>query len=519
MTGADARERVAAMKARGVTPLEPYLGSNNPWRCICNVCGASVRPRYSTVVTAGKGGCNFCAKKNAAATRQKTSETRALTLAFQLGLKPLNEYPGAHGTWELECIRCGNITRKKAQGVLSGRGCQKCSSKNAGATKKVNNSEKANAAFIKADLRPLVPYPGANSPWTSQCLGCGQIVSPRYSGISSGQGGCTACGIKRRAKIRSTSEQDALKILAASQARPLVPFPGAAKAWKSICLKCGMTVSPSLQNLKTGHGACKRCAMVSTDSSFDFFGPAIFYLMESVALGAYKIGIAGTNTKRVSEHKRNGWVLLEQIETPYGYQVWFAEGKVLAWLRADMRIEACVEPDAMPQGGFTETFSKGSISPKKVWSRVVFEISSPEMPIPEQITSGTAKSKSRRSCTVVDDGVSCKSIHYSNGYCRKHYGAWKAYGNPLTTKRIVYSNEFCEVIENSNICGGEVNRKGMCSVHYYRNYVYGDPTKLLRPTPKVLPKKCAITGCDGKPYSLGKCSKHYHAARRGAGKR
>jgi hypothetical protein len=258
--------------------------------------------------------------------------------------------------------------------------------------------------------------------------------------------------------------------------------------------------------------------MVSVDSSFDFFGPALFYLMESVPLGAYKIGIAGKNTKRVSEHKRNGWTLLEQVETPYGYQVWFAEGKVLAWLRADMQIEACIEPDAMPQGGFTETFPIGSISPKKVWSRVEFEISSPDMPIPEQVSAGTAKSKARRACTLIENAVSCKSIYYSNGYCRKHYEAWRAFGSPITTKKVIYSNSSCEVIEDLQVCGREVDRKGMCSVHYYRNYVYGDPVKMLRPTPKALPKNCQVAGCKGKPYSLGKCLKHYTAQRRNSHK-
>jgi hypothetical protein len=280
-----------------------------------------------------------------------------------------------------------------------------------------------------------------------------------------------------------------------------------------------MTVSPSIQNLKTGHGACRRCSMVSADGSFDFFGPAILYLMKNSSLSAYKIGIAGKNTRRVSEHKRNGWDLLEQIDTPYGYQVWFAEGKVLAWLRADMRIEACIGPDAMPQGGFTETFPIGSIDPKRVWSQVKFEISSPDMPIPEQVASGTAKSKARRSCTLIENAVSCKNIYYSNGYCRKHYGAWKAYGNPLTTKKIIYSNSLCEVIEELKVCGRQVDRKGMCSVHYYRNYVYGDPTKLLRPTPKALPDSCQVSGCGGKPYSLGKCLKHYTSGRRSPGKR
>jgi hypothetical protein len=519
MDGADSRKRAAAMRARGVSPIEPYPGSNNPWKCKCNVCGSVVTPRYQTVVNAGKGGCNVCAKKNAASTRKSQSEIEALAIASKLKLHPLEKYPGAHGKWKLECLRCGSVTNKKAQGVLSGHGCQKCSSKDRATKTKSEKSDSAVAIMFSAGLRPLVEYPGSNSPWSCQCLNCGQIVSPRFTGVSSGQGGCKACGTKRRAKARSISEEDALAILAASQARPLVEFPGAAKAWKSICLRCGMTISPSLQNLKTGHGACRRCAMVSVDSSFDFFGPATLYLMESGSLGAYKIGIAGKNTKRVSEHKRNGWTLLEQIETPYGYQVWFAEGKVLEWLRADMRIEACVEPDAMPQGGFTETFPTGSIAPKKVWSRVKIEISSPDMPIPEQVVAGTAKSKARRSCTLIENAVSCKSIYYSNGYCRKHYGAWKAYGSPLTTKKVTYLNKTCEVKVGRSICGDHVDRKGMCSVHYYRSYTYGDPNVFRRAAPQPLPSRCKETGCKGKPYSLGKCPKHYAADRRKAGKR
>lgn len=50
---------VAAMRAVGLDPLEPYPGSNRDWACRCSKCGRSVKPRYSTVAR-GMGGCRWC---------------------------------------------------------------------------------------------------------------------------------------------------------------------------------------------------------------------------------------------------------------------------------------------------------------------------------------------------------------------------------------------------------------------------------------------------------------------------
>jgi hypothetical protein len=86
-------------------------------------------------------------------------------------------------------------------------------------------------------------------------------------------------------------------------------------------------------------------------------------------------------------------------------------------------------------------------------------------------------------------------------------------------KKVTYSNKSCEVKVGRSICGDDVDRKGMCSVHYYRSYTYGDPSVSRRAAPQSLPSSCKETGCKGKPYSLGKCPKHYASDRRKAGKR
>ena len=53
----------------------------------------------------------------------------------------------------------------------------------------------ARKVMISAGLTPLVQYPGANKPWKSKCRKCKQIVSPHYSSIQSGTG-CGVCAGK-----------------------------------------------------------------------------------------------------------------------------------------------------------------------------------------------------------------------------------------------------------------------------------------------------------------------------------
>lgn len=496
------------MESGGVRPLEPYPGSNARWKCECLRCGSTVFPRYYTVVVAKKGGCNFCAKKDAAQISKKAAETRALEMAGKLKLKPLEPYPRAHEFWKLQCLVCGTVVKKKAYSVTAGKGCLTCNVGNGGRQKKERASQPALHAMLEADLRPLVPYPGRHQPWTSQCLKCGQIVSPRANGILSGQGGCITCGLAKRAKTRSIPEEAAIQLMLASSAKPLVPYPGSRSPWKSTCMKCGLSISPTLHNLKR-HGACKRCSMIQADSAFDYFGDAVFYMIENRKLGAMKIGIAGLETRRLQDHRQNGWAVVKTTETRYGYRAWYAEAKVLAWLRSEKNLAACVDAMNMPQGGYTETFPIGQIDDDEVWAKVLEEIGSSDMPIPQALLDGTASRKARRTCTLVIDGKPCLNKYLANGYCRKHELAWKTYGDPLFTKKVFYPNSECQVIENGESCGKAIDRKGMCSVHYYRSYVYGDPLYLKRPTPNPLPKSCEIDGCIEAPYAKRMCQRHY----------
>ena len=309
------QNRVDEMKSRGVTPLVPYPGANTKWECECQRCESIVYPRYSTVVSAGKGGCNICAKKDAAALRQKATEKLALQQADRLGLKPLIKYPGAHKLWRLECKKCGEITEKMAHGVTQGKGCRFCQAGAGGRAKRESNSEGAIKTLIEAGLTPIAQYPGTHKPWLSICQSCGQIASPRLSGIKAGQGGCRNCGNAKKGQSRRIPDTVALELFYSAGAKPLAPYMNANTPVECICLKCGSVIHPRIAFIKKGHSACRRCALVSADSAFDYFGPATFYLIRNKSLGALKVGIAGAETKRLSAHVQKGWEVLETLNT------------------------------------------------------------------------------------------------------------------------------------------------------------------------------------------------------------
>ncbi len=51
---------VLAMQSAGLEPLEPYPGTQKPWKCRCTKCNREVSPMHLTVAQ-GQGGCKYCA--------------------------------------------------------------------------------------------------------------------------------------------------------------------------------------------------------------------------------------------------------------------------------------------------------------------------------------------------------------------------------------------------------------------------------------------------------------------------
>lgn len=86
----------------------------------------------------------------------------------------------------------------------------------------------------------------------------------------------------------------------------------------------------------------------------------------------------------------------------------------------------------------------------------------------------------------------------ARGMCTKHYKRWQVHGDPLASKARPIS--YC-VVED---CDLRVEGHSLCRKHLRRKRKF-DSTDL---PPK--PTTCAVEGCDRRPIGRGWCRKHYN---------
>lgn len=185
------REARKAMRAAGLTPLEPYVNTGTPWHCRCNRCGAEVWPTRDHIMH-GQGGCRGCGFRDGAAKHRHTNE-RATAEMRKRGFEPLEPYPGSASRWRCKHMKCGRTVSLKYAAVKhTGGGCLQCGFDATHDAQRLAH-DRAAAVMEKAGLRPLEPYKSALAPWRCRCKKCRREVRPRYNSIQQGQGGCIYC--------------------------------------------------------------------------------------------------------------------------------------------------------------------------------------------------------------------------------------------------------------------------------------------------------------------------------------
>ena len=118
----------------------------------------------------------------------------------------------------------------------------------------------AEAFMLNAGYKPLEPFTKSHHKWKCTHLVCGEIVFPSYHGLQQGQGGCIPCASKVTADKRRSSDAVTIEIMLAAKLQPLEPYKDVNTPWKSKCLECGKTVSPTLNNIKNGQNGCGFCS-------------------------------------------------------------------------------------------------------------------------------------------------------------------------------------------------------------------------------------------------------------------
>lgn len=172
----DPKEADAVMLKAGFQTLEPYVNSISPWRSIHLVCGEIAQPSLSKIKS-GRKGCAFC--------QNRIDPETALNIMLAANIRPKIKYPGAQAPWISECLVCSNEITPTLNGIKFGKGCKYCK-------KRYVDPDSAVKYMISRNLQPYEPYKTANAPWRCKCLKCGVDVKPSYASIKSGQG-CASC--------------------------------------------------------------------------------------------------------------------------------------------------------------------------------------------------------------------------------------------------------------------------------------------------------------------------------------
>ncbi len=181
----DPNDAAIVMKKSKLLPMEPFKGSDIPWKCECLKCGNITNPSYASIKS-GQGGCRSCGVKEGAK-KNLLSEKEATAVMLKAKLKPLEKYVRADNPWKCRCLVCKKVVYPAYSNVNSGSsGCIYC------VGGKVDEKD-AIALMKKNGFEPLEPYVDSKKKWKSLHIKCGNIVYPLYNTIQNRGSGCSTC--------------------------------------------------------------------------------------------------------------------------------------------------------------------------------------------------------------------------------------------------------------------------------------------------------------------------------------
>jgi hypothetical protein len=227
--------------SRGLLPIEPYTNALSTWKSIHQECGKVVTPRYNTVQQ-GSSGCIHCYGVNT------IDEKTAKELFEKNGLEPLEDFPGTSMRWKSRHQSCGRTVFPRYSSIQQGSsGCIFCSKKRVA-------EEDANQLFAERGLKPIENFVNTQTPWRSIHIKCGREVSPTYTSVKQGSGGCGYCG------GNTVDGKEAEKLFVSRGLIPQDEFPGAKIPWRAIHAQCGREVYVRYAYVLDGSSGCRECS-------------------------------------------------------------------------------------------------------------------------------------------------------------------------------------------------------------------------------------------------------------------
>lgn len=348
----DIEEALDLLAIRDLEPLEPFKNVMTPWKCKCLKCGDLVQPALNSLKQ-GQGGCKRCGYL-IVSDKARGDESAAVEKMLAAGVRPLTKFKSSKIAWRSECLTCGRNVSPTLSSINAGQGaCAFCAGMR-------TDPDEAVKLMRESNLEPLEPYTSAKAEWKCRCLGCGEIVFPLYNSIQQGQGGCKNCGFQKTADSLRISQEDAVALARAAGFEPAELYVGSEDKWKMKCLKCLKHFYPTLHNIKQGSG-CPSCAK----SGFDPNEKGYFYLIQHSVWEMFQIGITNFPDKRLGQHRKLGWEVLELRGPMDGHLTQNWETSILRMLKAK-GADLSNAKIAGKFDGYSEAWSKSTFEVKSI---------------------------------------------------------------------------------------------------------------------------------------------------------
>ncbi|WIE81553.1 zinc-ribbon domain-containing protein (plasmid) [Curtobacterium sp. MCSS17_016] len=271
--------------------------------------------------------------------------------------------------------------------ALRNSGCGTCQRARASA-KKRQPSPGASFADLHPDLArdwhptmnaPLSPSdinPTTHDKYWWVCTGCAQPTSASAARKVAGLKSCGVCNNKR--VVQGVNDL-------ASQ------FPGLLDEWDYVknaaspsetfcrtsdsvwwrCRTCGHSWAATVGGRV--HAKGKGC-LACSKRGFDQFGRGVVYFLKHPLLNAYKVGITGSNDRRIQAFAGQGWTLVFREDFARGADALEVETAVHRWWRKDLNLPVWLAfSDIGKLGGHTETICADELSEFEVISRIKAE--------------------------------------------------------------------------------------------------------------------------------------------------
>jgi recombinational DNA repair protein (RecF pathway) len=196
----------------------------------------------------------------------KFPEAEARKLLSSFNFEPIGEYPGKRKPWKSKCTKCGYEAAPILSNLEKGlAGCANCAGL-------VLSTSRLNEVTERAQVIPLVDYPGKGKPWKCKCKLCGEVVTPTYGSMRQGRMGCKSCAMKKSAQSRKSnpfkptaqmgkriSNEEATSFMVAAGLVPQEEYVNYKHLWKCKCMTCGKHVQIALMRVKSQGRGCPEC--------------------------------------------------------------------------------------------------------------------------------------------------------------------------------------------------------------------------------------------------------------------